>query len=92
MNKKELVRHVALNSQYNYETVMDVVTTAFKVMREHLLNHEEVVIKGVGKLKICKRHARILFEPRQQKHINIGDRWYVRYQQSKTLKIKEKEE
>lgn len=90
MNKKELVRYVALNSQYNRDVVKEVVTVAFKMMRESLLKHEEVVITGVGKLKIGKRHARILFEPRQQQHINIGDRWYVKYQQSKTLKIQEK--
>lgn len=86
MKKSELAAEVAAEANVSKSNAMVVIDAMIAVTRKYLLDHDEALLPGLGKLAIVTRSAREGRNPKTGEAVHIPARATVKFKPSSELK------
>ncbi len=86
MTKDELAKVVWGKLDIDYKRAKLTVDTLFSLLKEALLNNEDVEIRGFGKFSIRDKNSRIGRNPRTGVEVEITARKVIIFKSSKVLR------
>ncbi|MBT2759865.1 HU family DNA-binding protein [Paenibacillus sp. ISL-20] len=86
MNKTDLIKNVATQTEYNKKDVEAVVEEVFAQITNALVNREKVSIAGFGDFEARKREARTGRNPQTGEPVEIAEKYAPAFKAKKALK------
>lgn len=86
MNKKEIIKAVALNQDVTMKDCELVINALFEEITKNLENGESVVLSNFGTFEVRKRKARNGINPANGESISIPEQKTVAFKPGKNLK------
>lgn len=88
MQKRNIIDEVVRRSDYPLEVVAPIVTDFLDVVKEQLIEENEVVFKGLVEITHKTRSERMGFNPSTQEPMLIPERKILKAKFSKPLLVK----
>lgn len=88
MNKDKIIIEIAHRTGMTHKNSIKVVNCFLEVVKESLLNEENVSLNGFGSFNIQSCGQRRLYYPKMKKEILIEPRKRIRFKPSPKMKIK----
>ncbi len=86
MTKKELIKFVADSTENTVKDTTEIVDTFVDYIRHSLLQHEDVVINGLGTFKPKLRDAHTARNPKTGETVEVPAKYAVTFKPTRTLK------
>jgi len=88
MNKLDLIKKISDNLIMEEKDVTDVLNELILIMNESFVNHEKIVLTGLGSFNIVERASRVAMNPQTREPIAIPNKLVVKFIPSTSIIIK----
>ena len=86
-NKQDIITEIQATSTFSKATIETVVQDFVEVLKEELINGNEVYIRELGKFKVSTRKARKARNPATGEIVELPERQVVRLKISSAINI-----
>ena len=86
MNKSELIKALADETNIPLDDASLVVTTFFDAMKKSLLSGERIEIRGFGSFSLNYRPPRVGRNPKSGDKVSVPEKWVPHFKAGKELR------
>ena len=86
MNKKELIKKVAINTGKTQKLTAEILDAILEEIPKSVISDGEVLIVGFGKFQLVERAAKVGRNPATGEPMNLPEKKAIKFKPSKNLR------